>query len=365
MNKGQAANNTRRKITINCEKLNHPNTGLYHYCAQLSKALLASEPAHAQLNIYAPASAGSIYPAGTKLLTHHAWHKLYNPHHYTCDLWHATNQDTDYFPCSSRVKTVLTVHDLNYFNDPSRALYKKKKFLANLQRMVHAASYVICISHYTLRELKQHVEITSPHSVVYNGCNIDPMIKPAAPGAVRNRPFIFTIGTITEKKNFHVLPALLEGNDYDLVIAGDVHRRAYLQQIREEAKRLGVTDRVIFTGGIPEEEKYWYYGHCAAFAFPSLQEGFGLPVIEAMAFGRPVFLSTETSLPEVGADAAFYFEDFEAGHMRQVFREKMDYFETNKAMLETKLRDRAAGFSWANAAREHWRIYETVLGNKG
>ena len=73
------------------------------------------------------------------------------------------------------------------------------------------------------------------------------------------------------------------------MIAGVTHQPWYQRKIEEEAKRLGVTERVIFTGAISENDKYWYYQNCTAFVFPSIAEGFGLPVIEAMYFGKPVF----------------------------------------------------------------------------
>src|SRR5690606_9157768 len=70
--------------------------------------------------------------------------------------------------------------------------------------------------------------------------------------------------------------------------------------------------------GIDEAQKAWAYANCAGFLFPSLTEGFGLPPIEAMHFGKPVFLARRTSLPEVGGDVAEYFDDFEPAAMRRV-----------------------------------------------
>lgn len=349
------------KITINCEKLNHPNTGLYHYCANLSKALLAATPADYRLQVYAPASAAAIYPPGTFIIPQHGWHKLFNPASYNCNLWHATNQEKSYFPTARSVKKILTVHDLNYFNDPSKPLHKRTRYLRNIKSLVRRSSHLICISAYTLQELQKHMAINLPHNIIYNGCNIDFAVPETKPALQLPAPFIFTIGTITNKKNFHVLPALLVGNHYLLVIAGDIDRPAYQQKIIATAKQLGVADRVIFTGGITEGEKHWYYRNCLAFAFPSLHEGFGLPVVEAMAFGKPLFLSTHTSLPEVGGPDAFYFEHFDPVYMNRLFTEKLNYFNANKMVLKQNLLNRAVTFSWTEAARQHWEIYTRVL----
>lgn len=349
------------RITINCEKLNHPNTGLYHYCANLSKALLRIQPPYHELKIYAPSQAVSIYPPGTSILSQHTWHKLYNPNNYACDLWHATNQEGSYFPVSASIKKIITIHDLNYFNDPSRSLSKRINFLKNLKKRILLSNHLICISAYTLQELQRHINILIPYTIIYNGCNIDCSVTEIPPAVNISSPFIFTIGTITNKKNFHVLPALLMGNNYNLVIAGDIHRPAYRQKIVDAARQLGVASRVIFTGGISEGEKYWYYKNCIAFAFPSLNEGFGLPVVEAMAFGKPLFLSKATALPEVGGEDAFYFDDFAPNNMAQLFASKLNYFYENKTALEQKLITRSKTFSWQQAAKQHWEIYNKVL----
>ena len=349
-----------KKVTINCEKLNHSNTGLFHYCAHLSRALLATQPVDIELQVYAPAKAARLFQQGTRLLNQYSWHKLFNPNNFTCDLWHATNQDKAYFP-KGNAKKVITVHDLNYFNDPGRSAVKKKYFLNNLQKMMERSHHLVCISNYTLDELKTHIQIPIPASVVYNGCNVGRDIAVTMPVTKPAGDFIFTIGTITDKKNFHVLPALLTGNDYKLVIAGDVHRQAYQNKIIDVAKQLGVAGRVNFAGAITEGEKYWYYQNCIAFAFPSLQEGFGLPVVEAMAFGKPLFLSDKTSLPEIGGTDAFYFDSFDPEYMAAIFSEKLKYYELNKPELAAKLIARARTFSWSEAAKQHWKIYSDLL----
>src|SRR5207344_2364333 len=93
---------------------------------------------------------------------------------------------------------------------------------------------------------------------------------------------------------------------------------------------------------VSDARKSWLYAHCKAFLFPSLTEGFGLPPLEAMHFGKPVFLSKLTSLPEVGGDAAAYFDDFEPLSMRHGIESAMP------ALLarSEEIRRHAAGFNW-------------------
>jgi glycosyltransferase involved in cell wall biosynthesis len=172
-----------------------------------------------------------------------------------------------------------------------------------------------------------------------------------------SRKFIFSIGTVLPKKNFHVLPCLLRNNNYELVIAGNIDKE-YGQKIRDEAQLHGVAGRVKLTGPVSEQERYWYYKNCFAFAFPSLAEGFGLPLVEAMNFGKPCFISTHTSLPEIGGDAAYYFKDFDTTHMQEVFEKGLEHYqETNPAGA---IRKRALQFNWHNTGSSYLSIYRTL-----
>ena len=93
--------------------------------------------------------------------------------------------------------------------------------------------------------------------------------------------------------------------------------------------------------------------------FPSLTEGFGIPVIEAMLLGKPTFLSTKTSLPEIGGNKAYYFENFKEEHMNSVFEHGMnDYYENNKVK---EIIEWAQQFSWEKASKEYIEVYKEVL----
>jgi len=175
---------------------------------------------------------------------------------------------------------------------------------------------------------------------------------------VLDKPFLFTIGTLAAKKNFHVLPALLKGNDYWLVIAGITHEEAYLQKIKQEAVRWGVEHRVIFAGAITEAQKQWYYQQCEAFVFPSIAEGFGMPVLEAMYFGKPVFLSTFTSLPEIGGSLAYYFTSFDPDEMRRTVEQGLQHYRQSSPQQALQLH--ALSFSWSAAAQQYLSMYRDL-----
>ena len=161
--------------------------------------------------------------------------------------------------------------------------------------------------------------------VIYNGCNVY-RGEIRQPDSLPAKDFIFSVATVLPKKNFHVLPCLLKGTDLELVIAGN--KSDYVNVILEEARKYGVEERVKIVGPIEERVKHWYLKNCKAFVFPSIAEGFGLPVLEAMAYGKPVFLSRHTCLPEIGGDYAYYFNmDFDRELMQVEFKRGLeDYY---------------------------------------
>ena len=120
---------------------------------------------------------------------------------------------------------------------------------------------------------------------------------------------------------------------------------------------MNLDKRVHLPGTVKNEQKCWLYQNCMAFAFPSLTEGFGLPVVEAMSLGKPVFLSNLTSLPEIGGPEAFYWSHFEPNYMNRVFEEGMNKFNTERA---TRSITWSKQFSWQTAALAYLKIYEQI-----
>jgi glycosyltransferase involved in cell wall biosynthesis len=349
-----------KKILFDAERMKHPHTGLYHFCLHLGNALLNKiDVDKEEIDLFIPDNEKKNFKDNANIIPLKSWHKFFLPNADKVDVWHATHQDTAYFPFNKEKAVVLTIHDLNYFHDKNKSEAKKNNFLAELQKKVNQSNHLTFISEYSLNDFKQYINIQhKPYTVIYNGCNIHEVEHLLEPTNKPNTPFIFTIGTITEKKNFHVLPALLHNNSYHLIIAGITQNEAYKKSILDEAVKYNVQDRIIFTGAISENDKQWYYKNCEAFVFPSLAEGFGLPVIEAMYFGKPVFLSTATSLPEVGGAAAYYFTSFEPSPMQQVFENGMcDYSNSNKTI---QIKNQAAQFSWQKAADQYLEIYRSL-----
>lgn len=347
-------------IVVDCERMKYPHTGLYQFCLHLSTALLQLKRKE-RLCFYTPPSVKNVFGSDACYLRQQWLHKFFFPSVNDVSLWHCTHQDSDYFPFKKNAKKLLTLHDLNYFHDETKPPQKKAAFLHHLQQKVDAADAIVAISQFALNDVKAHLRLgNKPCRVIYNGCTINEIKDLHKPAAAPQGPFLFSLGAIAPKKNFHVLPQLLPGNEFHLLIAGITQSAAYKQKIEEEAARLGVRNRLRFTGPVTENDKQWYLKNCAAFVFPSLAEGFGLPVVEAMYFGRPVLLSRATSLPEVGGDAACYFNGFAKEEMQQDLEACLRRFETD-AGLKDRLRRRAFSFSWTDAALAYHNVYDELL----
>jgi glycosyltransferase involved in cell wall biosynthesis len=143
-----------------------------------------------------------------------------------------------------------------------------------------------------------------------------------------------------------------------LVIAGK-KATPYGAWIEQEITARGLESRVFMPGEVSDGDRQWLYENCEAFLFPSLAEGFGFPVLEAMQCGKPVFMSRCTSLPEIAGEHGFFFESFEPQGMADVVRVGLGTRAANVGWAE-KVREHTLTFSWAETARRYAALYETL-----
>ncbi len=346
------------KIVFDCERMKYPYTGLFEFCHKLGLALIANTNENDEIILYIQKRNFIFFPTQIKKIIQRSIHKIFfTKFNKEIEIWHTTYQTSWYMPpIRKNLKRVLTVHDLNFLHE-EKSIIKRTKYLKKHQENIDKADHVIAISQFTKNDILKNLKVNKPISVIYNGCDLEiysdfnnPLYQPL-------KPFIFTIGTVIPKKNFHTLPCLLVNNELELIIAGKKDD-VYAMKIMEQAKKYNVQERVKIIGTVTKEDKYWYFKNCKAFVFPSLAEGFGIPVIEAMNFGKPIFLSNLTSLPEIGGNDAYYFENFEAENMQKVFENGFKHFsETNPA---EKIKKHAQKFSWQKCADQHLKLYKSL-----
>lgn len=276
------------------------------------------------------------------------------------DLWHSLNQNTKVEPFS-HIPYLLTVHDVNFMEELSGNDLKKRISLFN--NKLKRSQAITYISEYAKTMTHTYFKVPEiPEYVIYNGSSnpID-ISEDYKPELLPKGNFIFTIGELLEKKNFHTLVEMLTYlPELNLVISGK-NTTEYAKTIMNTVNKLQLQDRVILTGKISEIDKAYYLKNCYAFCFPSLREGFGIPPIEAMQYGKPVFLSNKSSLPEVGGEHAFYWEHFEPKYMADILQLGMKTYNENPAVYGTKLIQHANSYSWDETAKQYLKVYETLL----
>jgi len=278
------------------------------------------------------------------------------------DIWHSVHQLSRFKPKFKSTKYILTVHDLNYLYE--RTGRRKARKHLQIQRKINRADAIICISEFVKSEVENNIELKGKQcNVIYNGVEILDENFALKPNAEIQLPFFFSLGVIWKKKNFHVLLDMMKlMPEKHLYIAGKEAKRkrenGYAESIKKRIKDENITN-VTLLGAVSHDEKIWLYKNCEAFLFPSLFEGFGLPIIEAMQFGKPVFSSKETSLKEIGGDFAYFWEDFEPNSMKDKINNNLYEFYKNKEIAEAE-KQYAYSFSYVKHFEEYEKLYTTI-----
>lgn len=277
------------------------------------------------------------------------------------DIWHSIHQLSRYMPSYSATKYILTIHDLNYFYE--RTGRSKSRRHKRIQQKVNRADEIVCISGFTKKDVENKLELNGKRcNVIYNMVRVLDDKIALKPDFYIHEPFFFTIGEIIQKKNFHVLLDVMKLiPDKHLYIIGngaDKKNNTYAMEIKRRIEEENILN-VTLKGSVSHEEKVWMYKHCLAFLFPSLLEGFGLPIIEAMQFGKLVFSSKETSLSEIGGDYAYFWESFNPVEMKKLIDENLEKFYRHEHLAERE-KEYATSFSYERHFEEYEKIYSTI-----
>jgi glycosyltransferase involved in cell wall biosynthesis len=286
------------------------------------------------------------------------------------DLYHSPYYLMPYRP---GIPTLLTIYDLipwrypRYFSTRTRLVYRYATALA-----LRAAARVTTISDASRRDLLAFYQLL-PQSVTTIQLAADPLFRPVAPQDVSSLRFrlgladdyLLYVGSNKPHKNlirlveaWAIVNRKSEIVNQKLVIAGVWDARYPQAKIRVE--ELGLRESIRFLGPVAEADLPALYGGATAFVFPSEYEGFGLPVLEAMACGVPVACANVSSLPEVAGQAALYFDPFDVVEIADTL-DRLLCTPDLQAKLRQQSLARAAQFSWERAAHETLQLYRAVL----
>jgi glycosyltransferase involved in cell wall biosynthesis len=275
-------------------------------------------------------------------------------------------------PIAWRGRTVVTVYDLSFLRFPETFNRSNRMYLGNFTPpSLRRADRVITISEETRRDVIELCGV-APERVTPILLAADERFRAAAPDAVRafrrrqGLPdrFVLYQGTLQPRKNVETLVrayARLRGqgsDDHILVLAGP--RGWQYEPIFELIRQLGLEPYVTFPGFVPDDELALWYSSAAVFAFPSRYEGFGLPLLEAMACGAPVVSSSASSLPEVVGDAGVLVDPSDVEGLCSALCQLLED-EPRRQALAAAGRVRAQTFSWRRTASETVQVYREVL----
>jgi glycosyltransferase involved in cell wall biosynthesis len=284
------------------------------------------------------------------------------------DLFHSP--DFTLPPVARGTRTLLTVHDLSFIRDPASAVDVLRAYLNRVvPRSVARADHVLADSQATRADL---IELygTPPEkiSVLYSGVNdsFRPVRDPAALRSVRERyglgdaPFILAVGTLQPRKNYvRLIQAFARLPQPEVQLAFVGGRGWLYDSIFAEVERLGLGDRVRFPGFALDSDLPALYSAARVLAYPSLYEGFGLPILEAFACGTPVVASTASCLPEVAGDAALLVPPTDVDALAVALDTAISD-ESVRAELLGRAPARLALFSWEKSARQLLGTYQSL-----
>jgi len=287
-----------------------------------------------------------------------------------------------YFPISNRVKIAVTIHDMTPAAFSSSVFPNKKlELFWNLKERaaLWQADRIVTVSNYSKDQIANLRKVPKAKIDVISeaGGKEFRKLPHQETAGIRSRfglqqddRLLLYVGGISPHKNLRslvkVFCRLKEANPgLKLLLAGDYEKDSFFsdfQEINELAKNLRIMDHIVFTGYVTDAELARLYNAAALFVFPSFQEGFGLPAVEAMACGTPIAASSAGSLPEIIGDAGEFYDPRKSEEMFQTISRLLQDEALLRKLSERGL-ERAKQFDWNLAAQQAIKIFEKMMEN--
>ena len=348
---------------VNARFLNQPLTGVQRYCMEMLKALDESvDPGQAIALCPAPLINGPDFKniriqIGPRM-NGNLWEQLYLPWKTRGALLFSPANVGPYF----KKRQIVSMHDMSVFACPDAYTAKFRcKYRLLFKRLAKSAGRILTVSEFSKREIQKYLGVPPEKiTVTYEGR--EHIERIAADAHILDRldinanPFFLVVGSLSRHKNLQVLlaaNALLDQSRYQIVLVGAGNAKIFQPAPIQPAGNL------IMPGRLTDGELKALYQNAAALVFPSLYEGFGLPLLEAMACGCPVLCSDIPSSREVCADAALYFDPRSTDELADKMRGFLEQPELVLRLREAG-RLRAKDFSWKKTGESTLKITSSL-----
>lgn len=274
------------------------------------------------------------------------------------DLFHGLNQR---LPSGKLRRAVTTFHDLFVLTSEYSTPEFRKRFAAQARDAAGRSDLILTVSQFTADQVHEllGVERSRLRVVPHGAHHPDP--PPDPPDLERTPPVILHVGAIQKRKNVARLVEAFERlpDRCRLVLAGS---RGYgAVELIERMRRSPAASRIELTGYVTPEKLDALYRRAAMLAFPSLDEGFGIPVLEAMGYGVPAVTSNCSALPEIAGDAALLVDPRSVDEIAEAMLRLLEDKVLRKNLRDRAL-SRASAFSWSATAEKTWKAYRELLG---
>src|ERR1700722_1448307 len=278
-------------------------------------------------------------------------------------------------PLGCKVPLVVSVHDVSYLEHPQYfTKFRSTQLRYTVGRTVQAAARILTPSEFSRKAILRHYRLDERKVVVVPNAvssSFRPVERESAAAFIEEKfgirgPFVLTVGDLQPRKNhlglLHAFEETLRQHPHlphRLVFVGK--ETWYSKELHRAVLRSSVAGRVHFTNFVEDPDLLHFYGACHLFVFPSFYEGFGLPILEAMACGRAVACSSSTAMPEVANAAGILFDPYSVPEMARAISDVLLDDEL-RVRLERLGTQRAASFTWERAAQRTLDVYYEVAG---
>jgi glycosyltransferase involved in cell wall biosynthesis len=278
-------------------------------------------------------------------------------------------------PLGCSVPLVVSVHDVSYLEHPQYfTRFRSTQLRYTVGRTVQAAARILTPSEFSRKAILRHYKLDEQKVIVVPNAvssSFRPVDRDSAAALIEEKfgirgPFVLTVGDLQPRKNhlglLHAFEETLRQHPHlphRLVFVGK--ETWYSKELHRAVMRSNVAGRVHFTGFIEDPDLLQFYGACHLFVFPSCYEGFGLPILEAMACSRAVACSSATAMPEVANAAGILFDPYSVPEMARAIADVL-LDDEMRVRLERLGTHRAASFTWERAAQRTLDVYYDVAG---